>query len=122
EARIHIPGAACGGGTGQAATNRYSSPVSVSTTTLAASAPPSVALVFSVPDVGSTYGSLAWTASQDDGPFLFCEVWLNGAPYANVSTNRSATIPFLNSQTTCTRSMSGQRLWSIHSLPITTKS
>jgi hypothetical protein len=63
---------------------------------------PSAAPVVSVAEVGSNYVALAWTAAQDDGPYLFYEVWQDGSLYARVGTERSATVRFLGPATTHT--------------------
>ena len=82
------------------ASGNYSPPISVSATTLADTAAPTTAPSVSVTGVGSTYASLAWTAAQDDGPFLSYQVQLNGQPYTETGANRSVTLRFLNPNTT----------------------
>jgi chitinase len=62
--------------------------------------PPSTAPVLTVTDVGSTFVSLSWTPTQDDAPFLFYGVSVNGSPHASAGTNTSATIHFLQPETT----------------------
>lgn len=56
----------------------------------------------SVTGIGSTYVSLAWSAALDDGPFLFYQVWKDGALHANVAAARSATVFLLSPEMTHT--------------------
>lgn len=84
------------------AAGNNSTQVSVTTITPPDTTPPSTAPVVTVTDVGSTYISLSWTPSQDDGPFLFYGIWVNGSPYAGAGTNTSTTINFLQPETTYT--------------------
>jgi hypothetical protein len=55
--------------------------------------------VLSVNGTGSTWISLEWTPAQDDGPFLFYQVLLSGAPYANVGSVTSTTLHLLEPET-----------------------
>lgn len=85
------------------AAGNYSNPISVSTTTPRDTTAPTVAPVLSVTDVGSTFVSLTWTPSQDEGPFLFYQVWVNGSPYqVDPGTGRSITLQLLQPVTTYT--------------------
>jgi chitodextrinase len=61
---------------------------------------PSTAPVVSVTGVGATYVSLSWTPSQDNGPFLFYTVFVNGVAYGSPVTNTSLTVNFLQPETT----------------------
>jgi chitinase len=81
------------------AAGNYSNPISISTVTPADTTPPSTSPVVSLTDVGSTYLSLSWTAAQDDGPFLFYRVAVNGIPYATGISSRSTTVRFLQPET-----------------------
>jgi chitodextrinase len=63
---------------------------------------PSVAPVVSITQVSSTYISLAWTPSQDDGPYLFYTILVNGAAYASAGTNTSFTVTSLQPATAYT--------------------
>ncbi len=63
---------------------------------------PSVAPVVSIGQSSWSYISLAWTPSQDNGPYLFYTVFVNGAPYASAGTNTSFTVTSLQPQTTYT--------------------
>jgi chitodextrinase len=76
--------------------------VTLSVTTPPDTTPPSGAPVVSVTDIGYSYISLAWTPAQDDGPFLFYQVWLNGSPYAGTGTERTITLHLLAPATTYT--------------------
>ena len=87
----------------QDATGNTSAQVTLSTTTLPDTTPPLTAPAVSVTEVGSNYASIAWTPVQDDGPYLFYEVWLNGCPIAETAVNvRSNALRFLEPQTAYT--------------------
>lgn len=89
------------------AAGNTSAQVTLSTITPPDTTPPSTAPVVTVTDVGSTYVSLSWTPAQDDGPFLFYGVWVNGSPYAGAGPNTSTTIHFLQPETTYIVQVSG---------------
>jgi len=96
------------------AAGNTSAQVSLSTITPPDTTPPSTAPVVTITDVGSTYVSLAWTPAQDDGPFLFYQVFVNGSfyapngnPYAEPGTNQSVTVNFLQPQTSYTFTVRG---------------
>jgi chitodextrinase len=73
------------------------------TKTLLDTTPPSTAPVVSVTEVGSTYASLTWTPAQDDGPYLFYEVWVNGSHNSSTGKNITSTkLQFLEPATTYT--------------------
>jgi hypothetical protein len=55
--------------------------------------------VVSVTAVGSTWVSLDWIPAQDDGPYLFYQVLLNGSPYANVGSVTATTLHLLEPET-----------------------
>jgi len=63
--------------------------------TIAPSAP-----VVSVTGVNPTEVSLAWTASTDDGPYLFYQVYVNGSPSVDAGQNRFAVVQGLTPETT----------------------
>jgi chitodextrinase len=63
--------------------------------TIAPSAP-----VVSVVGVNPTEVSLEWTASTDDGPYLFYEVFVNGSPSVDARQNRFAVVQGLTPETT----------------------
>jgi hypothetical protein len=44
--------------------------------------------------------SLAWTASTDDGPYLFYQVYVNGSPNVDAGQNRFAVVQGLTPETT----------------------
>lgn len=75
---------------------------SLSTTVPADTTPPSTAPVVTVTEVSSTYISISWTAAQDDGPYLFYQVWLNGSAHAGAGTSRAISLNFLQPSTTYT--------------------
>ena len=50
--------------------------------------------------VNPTEVTLAWTASTDDGPYLFYQVFVNGNPSVDARQNRFAVITGLTPQTT----------------------
>ncbi len=56
--------------------------------------------VVSVSGVNPTEVSLTWTASTDDGPYLFYQVFVNGVANVDAGTNRFAVIHGLTPQTT----------------------
>lgn len=84
------------------AAGNASGSVSVSATLPADTTPPSTAPIVTVTDVGSTCVSLAWTAAQDDGPYLFDAVLVDGSPVVGAGTNLSATVNLLEPETTYT--------------------
>jgi Fibronectin type III domain len=57
--------------------------------------PPSVAPVVSIAQSSSSYIALTWTPSQDDGPYLFYTVFVNGTAYASAGTNTSFVVTSL---------------------------
>ncbi len=61
--------------------------------TVSATTPPDTTAptgpVLSVVDVNPTEVSLEWTASTDDGPYLFYQVFVNGSPNVDAGMNRS---------------------------------
>jgi hypothetical protein len=56
--------------------------------------------VLSVVSVSPTEVSLQWTASTDDGPYLFYQVFVNGSPSVDAGQNRFAVVQDLTPQTT----------------------
>jgi len=56
--------------------------------------------VVSVVGVNPTEVSLAWTASTDDGPYLFYQVFVNGSPSVDARQNRFAVVQGLTPETT----------------------
>jgi len=63
--------------------------------TIAPSAP-----VVSVTGVSPTEVSLSWTASTDDGPYLFYQVFVNGSPSVDARQNQFAVVSGLTPETT----------------------
>jgi hypothetical protein len=56
--------------------------------------------VVSLTGVNPTEISLEWTASTDDGPYLFYQVFVNGSANVNAGTNRFAVVHGLTPETT----------------------
>jgi chitodextrinase len=56
--------------------------------------------VLSVTGVNSTEVALEWTASTDDGPYLFYQVFVNGSPSVDARQNRFAVVKGLTPETT----------------------
>ncbi len=71
----------------------------VSTTTLADTTPPT-APALSLVDVNPTEVSLSWTASTDDGLYLFYQVFVDGSPSVEAGTNLAAVVQGLTPATT----------------------
>jgi len=71
--------------------------------TVSATTPPDTtaptAPVLSVVDVNPTEVSLEWTASTDDGPYLFYQVFVNRSPNVDAGMNRSAVVHGLTPET-----------------------
>jgi chitodextrinase len=61
--------------------------------------PPSAPVV-TVTDINPTEVALEWTASTDDGPHLFYQVYVNGIPNVDTGTFRSAVVEGLSPNTT----------------------
>ena len=96
--------------------------VNTTTRTLLDTTPPSTGPVVTVTQIGSNYLSLSWTPAQDDCPFLSYQVSVNGDPYTASSPNLSATLRFLQPQTTYTLTVRGRdegQFWSPFSAPVT---
>jgi hypothetical protein len=56
--------------------------------------------VVSVTGVNPTEIALTWTASTDDGPYLFYQVFVNGSPSVDARQNQFAVIQGLTPETT----------------------
>jgi chitodextrinase len=56
--------------------------------------------VLSLAGVNPTEVSLQWTASTDDGPYLFYQVFVNGSPSVDARQNRFAVVQGLTPETT----------------------
>ena len=76
--------------------------VMVTVTTPPDTIAPSTAPVITVEHVNSTYVKMRWTAAEDDGPYLYYDVWLNGQPFVSTGTERHITIDQLTPETTYT--------------------
>ena len=72
--------------------------------TVSATPPPDTtapsAPVVSVTGVSPTEVSLSWTASTDDGPYLFYQVFVNGSPSVDARQNQFAVVSGLTPETT----------------------
>jgi hypothetical protein len=72
--------------------------------TVSATPPPDTtaptAPIVSVVGVNPTEVSLEWTASTDDGPYLFYQVFVNGSPSVDARQNRFAVVQGLTPETT----------------------
>lgn len=79
-----------------------SSQVTVSATTLPDTIAPATAPVITVDHVNDTYVSLRWTASTDNGPYLFYDVWVDGEFLVSTGIERSITVEDLVPETTYT--------------------
>jgi hypothetical protein len=56
--------------------------------------------VLSVTETGTTHASLSWTASTDDGPYVFYQVFVNGNASVWAGANTTATVTGLSPATT----------------------
>lgn len=72
--------------------------------TVSATPPPDTtapsAPIVSVVGVNPTEVSLVWTASTDDGPYLFYQVFVNGSPNVDAGQKRFAVVHGLTPETT----------------------
>jgi chitodextrinase len=77
---------------------------SLRSNTVSATPPPDTTAptppVLSVVGVNPTEVSLQWTASTDDGPYLFYQVFVNGSPSVDARQNRFAVVQGLTPETT----------------------
>jgi hypothetical protein len=81
-----------------AAGNKSTKSNTVSATTPRDTTAPTAPVV-SVVGVNPTEVSLEWTASTDDGPYLFYQVFVNGSPNVDAGQNRFAVVKGLTPQT-----------------------
>jgi hypothetical protein len=98
-----------------------SATVSTTIRTLSDTTVPSTGPVITVTEIGSNYVSVSLTPAQDDCPFLSYQVSVNGDPYTAPSPNLSATIRFLQPNTTYTLTARGRdegQHWSPFSAPV----
>jgi hypothetical protein len=63
---------------------------------------PSVAPVVSIAQASSSYIALSWTPSQDNGPYLFYTVFVNGTAVVSGITNTSFVVTSLQPSTSYT--------------------
>ena len=99
-----------------------SAQVTVTATTLPDTIAPSTAPVISVDFVNDTYVSLSWTASTDNGPYLFYDLWIDGEFFATTGIERSTTVEGLEPETTYTfavRARDSANNFSPFSAPVT---
>jgi len=77
---------------------------SVKSNTVSATPPPDTIAptppILSVTGVNPTEVSLAWTASTDDGPYLFYQVFVNGSPSVDARHQQFAVVQGLTPETT----------------------
>lgn len=77
---------------------------STKSNTLSATPPPDTTAptppVVSLVGVNPTEISLSWSASTDDGPYLFYQVLVNGSPSVDARANRFAVVQGLTPETT----------------------
>jgi chitodextrinase len=77
---------------------------SLRSNTVSATPPPDTTAptppVVSVVGVNPTEVALEWTASTDDGPYLFYQVFVNGSPSVDARQNRFAVVQGLTPETT----------------------
>ena len=83
------------------AAGNYSKYSNTVTFTLPRDTTPPTTPVVSVTDVGPTHVSLAWS-SEEDGPNVWFNVWMNGSPVLSGSRNTSGNFGPLEPQTTYT--------------------
>jgi chitodextrinase len=91
--------------------NRSSNSNTVSTTLPADTSPPT-APVLSLTEAGPTHVRLAWTASTDDGSYIWYQVFKDGQPVYYAYSNLSATIRLLEPETTYTFNVRAGDTWS----------
>jgi chitinase len=72
----------------------------VTATTLPDTIAPATAPAVSVDFVNDTYVSLSWSASTDNGPYLFYDLWINGVFFVSTGSGRSITVEGLEPETT----------------------
>jgi chitodextrinase len=99
-----------------------SSQVTVTATTLPDTIAPSTAPVITVDHINDTFVSLSWTASTDNGPYLFYDVWIDGEFSVSTGIERSVTIEALEPETTYTfavRARDSANNFSPFSTPVT---
>ncbi len=77
-----------------------SAEVTVTATTLPDTIAPSTAPVITVEHINDTYVSLRWSASTDNGPYLFYDLWIDGEFFASTGIERSITVESLEPETT----------------------
>jgi hypothetical protein len=105
--------------------NRSAKSSTVSATTPRDTTAPSPPVV-SVVGVHPTEVSLEWTASADDGPYLFYQVFVNGSPNVDAGQNRSAVVHGLSPETSYVITVKARDLYGpngsgpSNALPVTT--
>jgi hypothetical protein len=90
--------------------NKSAKSNTVSATTPRDTTAPS-APVLSLAGVNPTEISLNWTASTDDGPYLFYQVFVNGSPSVDARQNRFAVVKGLNPETSYTITVKARDLY-----------
>jgi chitodextrinase len=91
--------------------NKSGNSNTVSTTLPADNSPPT-APVLSLVEAGPTHVRLAWTASTDDGNYIWYQVFKDSQPVYYAYSNLSATIKLLQPETTYTFNVRAGDTWS----------
>lgn len=79
-----------------------SSQVTVTASTLPDTIAPATAPVINADFVNDTYVAMSWSSSTDNGPYLFYDVWMDGAFFTTTGIERSITVEGLEPETTYT--------------------
>ena len=94
---------------------------SLKSNTVSANLPPDTtpptAPMLSVTDINPTEVSLQWSASIDDGPYLFYQVFVDGIANVDAGTTRSAVVQGLTPDTSYTLTVKARDLYQNWSAP-----
>ena len=82
-----------------------STEVMVTVTTPPDTIAPSTAPVITVEHVNDTYVRMRWTAAQDNGPYLYYDLFIDGQFYTSTGTERNITVEQLTPETVYTFSV-----------------
>ena len=89
--------------------NNTSGQATTTTRTLLDTTPPSTAPVVTVNQVGTNYAAMSWTAPQDDSPYFFYEIWIDGSLRTTTDRNVTSTVlRFLSPSTAYNISVRGR--------------
>lgn len=78
--------------------------------------------VLSLKEIGTTHATLEWTASIDDGPYVFYQVFVNGSASVFAGSQRTATVTGLTPATSyvfTVRARDNGIHWSVSSNAVT---